>query len=254
MNFNVILSAIKNTIIPPVHSPIPQGADPAISSHGPPPGKYDPTNDLAAVRQYRPGYSGSNGDVMHLIQKYGRDAVMSGIDAEKAKPTPTPIPQAVSSVLGASTNIHDNRPIPAGIDVAMNFIKSQTPQGQSPEQYYPALGDKQFMLKVMDADKIRQGVANLLLSQGFLESTLGRASNNIFGTKPNGQVSQFNSPADSLDYQLSPNVLGGGANPNMNILNEADKSPLTFDRILQLYKSYDPPGAYVNTLRKIFSN
>lgn len=155
------------------------------------------------------------------------------------------------SVLGASTvDPRYSQPIPGGTDLAMNFIKSQTPQGQAMEDYYPVLKDPDFMNKVKGADNVRQGVSNLLLTQAFLESTLGKNSNNLFGTKPRGQVSQFNSPSESLDYQLGPNVLGGGANPNMNILNEEDKSPITFDRILQLYKSYDPPGAYIPQLKK----
>jgi len=136
-----------------------------------------------------------------------------------------------------------------GIDNAMEFIKSQMPQSstQTPEQYYPALQDPQFMQGIQDADQKRQGMSGLALLQAFFESTLGRASNgnNIFGALPPGGKT-FNSPAESLDYQMSPAVLGGGANPNMNILKE--NTPLTEEAITKLYDSYNPNSPYLQTL------
>jgi len=233
MNFDSLLASLKNAFQPKMVSPIPLGNDPTPT----------PTITNEKQRQLRLKYA-----------KLGwkRPNMTPEEIAALPKATPTPV-KTVADVLGATTeNPAYKAPIPGGVDLALNYIKAHTPQGQAPESYYPALGDQSFMDKVKSADKIRQGVSNLLLAQGFLESTLGRGSSNIFGSKPGGKVSNFNSPSDSLDYQMGPNVLGGGANPNMNILNEGDNTPLTFDRILKLYKSYDPPGAYVNNLRDIF--
>lgn len=258
MKFSDLLNTIKTTINPPVRSPIPADAPPARNMPNDNP-KYS-NADIMAIRRYRPQYQGSTADIVKLIHKYGRDAIMGEIDKQHPKKQPE-APKGFGEVLAAQTNMVPatptpnpayDQPIPGGTDIAMNFIRSHTPGGAAPEEYYPALQDPEFMQRVKNADSVRQGVANLLLTQGFLESTLGRNSNNIFGTKPGGQVAQFGSPHEALDYQLGPSVLGGGANPNMNILNEADKTPLTFNRILQLYKSYDPPGAYVDTLRKVF--
>lgn len=149
-------------------------------------------------------------------------------------PTPSPTPNT----------------IPSGTGLAMNYIQSQTPQGQPLEQYYPALGNQQFVQGINESDQLRQGLANLLLLQGFFESTLGRGGQALFGAIPNAnQPLNFNDPAAALDYQLSPNVLGGGANPNMNILGA--RQPLTTADIEKLYQSYDPQGAYLETLLRV---
>lgn len=149
-------------------------------------------------------------------------------------PTPTPIPGQ----------------IPGGTDLAMNYITGLTPNGMSTESAYPALADQQFMQGITEADQLRQGLANLLLLQAFFESTGGRNSTNVFGVKPNNQAgSSFGSPREALDYQLSENVLGGGANPNMNILNT--DQPLTLDDITNLYQSYNPESYYLDDLLKI---
>ena len=136
-----------------------------------------------------------------------------------------------------------------GIDNAMQFIQGQMPpsSNQTPQEYYPALQDEGFMGGIMDADKLRQGMAGLLLLQGFFESTLGRAGNgnNIFGALPPGGAS-FQTPVESLNYQTSPAVLGGGANPNMNIL--AQEAPLTPQDVTGLYDSYNPNSQYLEQL------
>lgn len=184
------------------------------------------------------------------------------------QPSPTPtgniLQQAVNQlfggaqtqpgqVLGAQAQqpqINPTQPIPSGTDLAMKYLQSQTPNGEDPKKYFKALQDPDFMSKLQQADKIKPGAANLLLLQGFNESTLGNKSSNIFGALPggegSGQGAQFSSPSDALNYQLGPNVLGGGGNPNMNIMG--DKNPLTLGRVQQLYKSYNPEGSYVNQL------
>lgn len=141
-------------------------------------------------------------------------------------PTPTPVPGV----------------IPGGTDVAMKFIRSKVPPGQTEQQAFPVLGDQQFMQGITEADKMRQGLSNLLLLQSFFESTMGRNSPNIFGVKPKGKSQGFASPSEALQYQLSPNVLGGGANPVMNILSK--REPLTLEDIISLYSAYNPEGVY----------
>lgn len=149
------------------------------------------------------------------------------------EPTPTPMPGV----------------IPGGTDVAMNFIRSKVPNGMTEQQAFPVLGDQQFMQGVGESDQLRQGLANLLLLQAFFESTMGRNSPNIFGVKPNNQSKKFKNPSEALQYQLGPNVLGGGANPLMNILSK--REPLTLDDINALYKAYNPEGAYLKQMTGI---
>ncbi|MFA6069759.1 MAG: hypothetical protein WC810_14345 [Janthinobacterium sp.] len=134
---------------------------------------------------------------------------------------------------------------------AMAFLQSQIPQGQTPQEYFPPLQNQEFMDQISEADKKKQGLSNLLLLQAFFESTLGRAGNgnNVFGAMPQGEGGQpasFDSPVDSLNYQMSPNVLGGGANPNMNVLGST--APLTPSSVTSLYDSYNPNSAYLQTL------
>ena len=136
--------------------------------------------------------------------------------------------------------------IPQGTDQAMNYFQQKTPPGQETNQAFPVLGDQDFMAKIAEADKLRPGLGNLLLMQAFFESTLGRNTPNVFGVKPGGESRGFESPSAALDYQLGPQVLGGGANPNMNILNSQE--PLTEQDIINLYQSYDPPGAYLQDM------
>lgn len=244
MDFNSILQGAKNLIFPQqkIVSPLPDG--------------YNPQNQEAydTIKKYRPAYKGDYNQTNKILQAHKLEDLIP----EYKKPNPIaatvsrvtkPVSDTVHSVLGASTK---PVPVPTGTDLAMNYIRSKTPN--APEdlgEYYPALADKNFVDRVNGADKIRQGLSNLLLLQGFQESTLGRGSSNIFGVKPGGNVSKFASPADALEYQLSKSVLGGGGNPNMNVLNEEDMSPLTTDRIKRLYQSYDPPGAYIDSLLEI---
>jgi hypothetical protein len=151
-------------------------------------------------------------------------------------PTPSPTPQPGE--------------IPGGTDLATNYIQDQLPQGQTPEQYLPAMGDPGFMQGVQQADQQRQGLSNLLLLQALFESTMGKNSQNLFGVLPPGGK-QFSSPTEALDYQLGPQVLGGGGNPNMNILDE--QRPLTLDDVQKLYQSYDPAGGYLEKLIQALS-
>lgn len=169
------------------------------------------------------------------------------ISGDVPQPTPTPVP---------ITSTPEPTAAP-GIENVISYLASNIPASsqQTPEQYYPALNDPAFMQGISEADKLRQGLASLLLLQSFNESTLGRANNggNYFGTLPggesSGQSSSFNSPSEALNYQLSPAVLGGGANQNMNILDE--NTPLTPSRVTRLYDSYNPNSPYLNDLLKV---
>jgi hypothetical protein len=152
-------------------------------------------------------------------------------------PTPTPTPHPYPTPYGQ---------IPGGIDLASKYIQRMTPAGQSLEQYYPAYGDQQFMNELRAADQKRQGLSNLLMLQSFFESTGGRGGHGTFGAKPQGQTANFATPSDALHYQMGPSMLGGGGNPNMNILGS--HQPLTIDDVRRLYTSYDPPGAYIDPL------
>lgn len=166
-----------------------------------------------------------------------------------ATPTPTPSPYQQAQTQ-FNVNSVPNTPLPTGINQALNYVSQFVPGGQDPRTYYPALADPQFMAGIMAADKQKPGLGNVLLMQAFHESTLGRNGNNAFGVLPGGEGSgrsaAFQSLADSLKYQLGPNVLGGGGNPNMNIMNEP--GPLTARRLAQLYQSYNPEGAYIKQI------
>lgn len=150
----------------------------------------------------------------------------------KPTPTPTPIQQAPE------------------IAPAMEFAQNQMPPSspQTPEQYYPLLNDNNFVQGTVEADKLRQGLGTLLLLQAFFESTLGRSGNNAFGVLPPGGKS-FETPRDALDYQLGPKVMGGGANPNMNILGE--QAPLTEPDVRQFYESYNPGSSYLEQMLSV---
>lgn len=196
-----------------------------------------------APEQTEPQYQYSNHDPQYFDMKkqmfeQGQGQVMG---AQAPTATPTPMPQQAPPV--------PNPTLPPGNDLAMEFIQNQMPQSQrgNPQAYFPALGDQNFMQGLSEADKKRQGLQNLLLLMSFFESTLGRGGNNYFGTLPGGEgsgvSSSFDSPSESLNYQLSPAVLGGGANPNMNILN-TDR-PISKSDIETLYQSYDPNQAYL---------
>lgn len=166
---------------------------------------------------------------------------------------PSPTPQQGQVLADSSKNIQTeqgNNVLPSGIDKAINYIKMQTPSNVDINSYYPALADPSFMQGIMQADKMKPGLGNVLLMQAFHESTLGRSGNNIFGVLPGGEgggkQASFPSPTEALQYQLGPNVLSGGANPNMNLLGE--KGPLTKERLIQFYKSYNPEGVYIKQM------
>jgi len=117
------------------------------------------------------------------------------------------------------------------------------------EDYYPVV--KYFpKMRELEQKHQRDGLFPLLALKAFYESTGGRASNqnNLFGTKPFGRTNGFNDFGESIDYQVSPMVLGGGAVPAMNILNKT--GAITPEELEVLYGAYDPPGAYKDSLIK----
>ena len=162
---------------------------------------------------------------------------ISPVSAQMSSPIPSPIPSPLP------------QSVPGGIDLAMQYYLSRLPNGMSQTDAFPILADSEFMQKITEADKLRQGLANFLLMQAFFESTGGRLTPNTFGVKPQGESRKFNTPSEALDYQLGPRVLGGGANPNMNILN--NNTPLTLEDVKKLYSSYNPEGVYLDQLLEV---
>lgn len=123
------------------------------------------------------------------------------------------------------------------------------------DEYFPVMGELDYIHNKTYRE--REGMAELLALQALFESTGGRSSNynNLFGAKPGGEGNEgakFEKLSDSVDYQLGEHVLGGGATENMNIL--ADKKALDEEAIRRLYASYNPQGAYLETLISMFNN
>lgn len=133
-----------------------------------------------------------------------------------------------------------------------DFYSKQVPEGADIQEYFPIAEYLDDM--VYEAEKKRPGAGALMALQGFYESTGGRATKNLFGVKPGGKTKQFSNLEDAIDYQLSPSVLASPRNKNMNVLDEDKDEPLTVDRIRRLYDSYDPPGAYLDSLLDAFES
>lgn len=137
-------------------------------------------------------------------------------------------------------------------EIFASQLGSQNPARNDLNGYFPVLNYlDQFMQK--EQEYKRPGLATLLALQSLLESTGGRANNgnNLFGALPPGGI-RFQTPQESIDYQLGPNMLGGGATPAMNILDT--EGPITPDDIRDLYVSYDPPGAYLNNMLRFYGD
>jgi len=170
---------------------------------------------------------------------------------EASRPTmrqPTQTPTAAPTQALTPTQ----QPVPTmapGKGLAMDYLQGKLPPGQTMGQAYPATGDEGFMSGIDESEKLRQGLASLLMLQGFFESNLGRTTPNIFGVKPGGESQHFGSPQEALNYQLGPSVLGGGATPQMNLLSSSE--PISRDDITSLYSSYNPESYYLEDLLKI---
>lgn len=231
---NDILNAVKNFGHSPLLKPVSSGGNNFSKIQQK---QQEAQKAVQTVRQNKPDYKGTDQQIRDLYSQYG-PKLLEGINPPVAPPVVVPPPPKI---------------IPSGTDSAFNYIRQNTfPQDTALEDYYPVLRDQNFMTDLKSQDQKRPGASNLLLMQAFLESTLGKNSSGLFGAKPGGKTAHFASPSGALDYQVGPNMLGGGANPNMNIFNEGDNSPLTFDRLQRLYQSYDPPGAYWPKLTKAF--
>ena len=116
------------------------------------------------------------------------------------------------------------------------------------QEYYPVA--KHFP-EFMEKEDIRPGAGVLGALQALYESTGGRATSNVFGAKPKGKAGQkFGSIPEAIDYQYGPDVLGGGVDNKLNILQ--GKGPITPDEISKLYESYNPEMAYLQGLLRDF--
>ncbi|MCR4279273.1 MAG: hypothetical protein NUV78_00870 [Candidatus Zambryskibacteria bacterium] len=154
---------------------------------------------------------------------------------------------------------YDSPVLPSGTGKALGYYQSKIPNGMAMNSAFPITADTNFMGRVGESDKLRPGLANLLLMQAFFEATGGRnpttnkPNYNLYGAKPGGnRVAQFGDYGSALDYQLSDKVLGGGARPdNMNILREDKRGkPLTEKEVRKLYESYNPNSPYIDDLLK----
>lgn len=235
MNISDIQNAIDNIVHggkPKIISPMAKASNQAFNIAD----QIKATNPSASNISYQ--------SLLGLSQKFGNQ-LLPDVNAIKGAVSKFAQPEQAQAA-----TFDPNQPVPSGTGSAMKYIASQTPGGQDPTKYYKAFQDPNFLPKIAAADSIKPGLSNLLLLQAFHESTLGNASNNIFGNLPGGEGSgktaAFASPSDAIDYQLGPNVLGGGANKNMDIVN--DKNPLTLGRVQQLYQSYNPEGSYIDSM------
>ena len=180
----------------------------------------------------------------------------SPVQFEQAQPTQSPTPAPGQPLDSEDIAVKESQPagFPEAEDVAKavrDFYTNAIPNSsQSVNEYFP-IGEFLDDM-VINAERQRPGAGALIALQGFFESTGGRATNNLFGVKPGGQTSSFHNLEDSIDYQLSPSVLASKNFRNMNVLNEDNKAPLTTERIRRLYDSYDPPGAYLDSLLDAF--
>lgn len=135
------------------------------------------------------------------------------------------------------------------MDVFRNQLGSANPARQDLPNYYPILKNLD-LLRSKEGEYQRPGLADLLALQALFESTGGRLSPNIFGVLPGGEDSgmrrYFESIPEAIDYQLGPQVLGGGVGNKLNILGS--QGEIMPEEISSLYQSYDPHGAYVDKL------
>jgi hypothetical protein len=171
-----------------------------------------------------------------IIQNIG--SLLRGKPQDIVSPVPDTNPTPMPSMFPSRESLQE------GVEEVYRSHMPRSMRETTPvADYYPAASHfDDFMGK----EDLRPGAGALGALQAFYESTGGRNSSNLFGVKPGGKVSKFNSPEEAIDYQYGPNVLGGGANPNMNILNT--KEPLTGEDIKKLYESYNPAGDYLESL------
>lgn len=134
-----------------------------------------------------------------------------------------------------------------------NYFRSQlgpaVRQSTNLQEYFPILQNL-GLLRQREQELNRPGLADLLALQALFESTGGRASPNTFGVLPGGEGSgrsaAFSSIPEAIDYQLSPNVLGGGVGGSLDILGRTGE--ITPEEIVSLYANYDPHAAYLESL------
>ena len=117
--------------------------------------------------------------------------------------------------------------------------------------YYPFF--KYLDYAFNKGEQARRGLGTLMALIPFFESSGGRTTKNIYGVLPGGESSGRNLNLPNLrnyiDYQLSPNVFGGGVGGKLNLL--ATKNPLTTPEVSSMYRSYGG-GKYNPLLLKLY--
>ncbi len=243
MNFDNILNFFKGLVKPNIISPIPE-----INRLDDPAKRYyvsQDTNNIGTDAA-KPRPQGAAQDAMDSINQYQQNMPrVLGASTSNQYQQPTPTPTSTIRVTQPWHEVPNATPTPGA--QGWGYVKSHIPNGQTMQQAFPALANPQFVEGVNNADKIRKGLTDLLLLQGYFESNLGRTTPNVFGVKPQGQSrTDFSSPTAALQYQLGSHVLGGGANPNMNVLG--GQGPIGKNDIVNLYKSYNPESDYLKQL------
>ncbi len=110
------------------------------------------------------------------------------------------------------------------------------------DEYYPLLAESDYVKEKSS----RPGMYELMMLMGLQESTGGKATTNAFGVRPDGGMGQFEDIQSAVDYQVSPNVFGGGVNDSLNLLK--GRGMISEDEIRKIMKSYNPEQVYLEWL------
>jgi hypothetical protein len=127
-------------------------------------------------------------------------------------------------------------------DLYKSQLGTSNQESTNLDEYYPLLAESDY-IQGLEPTKKRPGLYELLYLMGLQESTGGRATPNAFGVKPGGdRAGQFSNVREAIDYQLSPNVFGGGVGDSLNILDS--EGPITEQEIEEMIYHYNPELAY----------
>ena len=184
-------------------------------------------------------------------------------DYVNPKPTVTPAPTPTPMISPNLTEVENNQ-----MNGVVDYYRKRRPDVKA-EEWYPMWNDIPYMYQ-KEQELKRPGLGTLLAlipiweSNGGRNPKTGEIDTRVDNGKPNRNVyraliggekkkiqPEFNTYREAIDYVLSENMFGGGANENMNILK--NKGPITTDEIKKLYKSYNPTGDYVRPLLDEYS-
>lgn len=136
-----------------------------------------------------------------------------------------------------------------------SLLGPQDPARQNLPGRYPILNELPYLREV-EQRLGRPGLADLMVLQSIFEGAGGRTGN-PFGVLPGGEGSgrraRFDNLREAIDYQVSPNVLGGGVGGKLNIIGRGH-GPITPEDVQWLYGggSYDAGQTYTDYLYPAF--